>query len=161
MKKRILTKFIRWFCSFVLERIFLPLPILFIKRSQHHLNWLALLAVTLNLQPIALYYHPLLSLFISFHFISIPFSSLVALLSFFLELQFNHPNSVCAEMSDNSRFATASFIMPENVTVHGLAGTFECVLYDDVTFSTVPHTFSTGQRFEWVSIKNVPVFISI
>lgn len=47
-------------------------------------------------------------------------------------------------MINNSRYATVTFISTENTTIHGFAGTFECVLYRDVVFSTVPHTHSPG-----------------
>jgi len=34
------------------------------------------------------------------------------------------------------------------LTVHGLAGYFDCCLYKDVSFSTVPHSFSSGM-YSW------------
>ena len=40
-------------------------------------------------------------------------------------------------------------------TIHGFSGYFDCVLYKDITFSTVPETFSTGM-FSWF-----PMFIPI
>lgn len=59
-------------------------------------------------------------------------------------IQFSHPSSVPSNLVDNSRFQSASFIASETTTIHGFAGTFDCTLYDDITFSTVPHTFSEG-----------------
>ena len=59
-------------------------------------------------------------------------------------IQFSHPSSVPSNLVDNSRFQSASFIASETTTIHGFAGTFDCILYDDITFSTVPHTFSEG-----------------
>lgn len=61
--------------------------------------------------------------------------------------QFSHPSSEPSNLVDNSRFRSASFIASETTTIHGFAGTFDCTLYDDIMFSTVPHTFSEGTYF--------------
>lgn len=45
--------------------------------------------------------------------------------------------------------------MTESMTVHGFAGYFDCVLYKDVTFSTVRHTHSPGM-FSWF-----PLFVPL
>jgi hypothetical protein len=62
--------------------------------------------------------------------------------------KFSHPNKLPVDLIDNSRYATLTFISNENTTIHGFAGTFDCTLYKDITFSTVPHSFSTGM-FSW------------
>eukprot|EP00596_Hydrurales_sp_CCMP1899_P008489 CAMPEP_0119051778 /NCGR_PEP_ID=MMETSP1177-20130426/73282_1 /TAXON_ID=2985 /ORGANISM="Ochromonas sp, Strain CCMP1899" /LENGTH=677 /DNA_ID=CAMNT_0007031099 /DNA_START=71 /DNA_END=2101 /DNA_ORIENTATION=+ len=69
--------------------------------------------------------------------------------------KFSHPNELPVDLIDNSRYAALTFISTEDTTIHGFAGTFECTLYKDITFSTVPHTFSEGM-FSWF-----PLFIPL
>lgn len=45
--------------------------------------------------------------------------------------------------------------MDQAVTIHGFAGYFDCALYQDVGFSTVPQTFSEGM-FSWF-----PLFVPL
>ncbi len=71
-------------------------------------------------------------------------------------LQFVHPNpQMGLNLAHNTRYATLSFSAEESVTVHGLAGFFDCVLYKEVTFSTVPATHSPGM-FSWF-----PLFVPL
>lgn len=48
-----------------------------------------------------------------------------------------------------------SFPIDYSVTIHGFAGYFDCSLYKDIGFSTVPETHSPGM-FSWF-----PMFIPI
>lgn len=64
---------------------------------------------------------------------------------------FSHPNlqhrDADAEHS-NDRYAEAAFEMEVDALVHGFAGYFHCKLYNDVTISIDPRTFSKGM-FSW------------
>jgi PRMT5 oligomerisation domain len=64
--------------------------------------------------------------------------------------QFSHPSPLPSEAIDNSRYRSVSFTATESTTIHGFAGTFESILYDDISFSTVPHTFSEGKYNAYV-----------
>lgn len=56
---------------------------------------------------------------------------------------FAHPGNPAAfskENIHNTRFSKTSFEIPAKACVHGIAGYFEAVLFQDVSLSTVPHT---------------------
>eukprot|EP00929_Paragymnodinium_shiwhaense_P008126 TRINITY_DN112068_c0_g1_i1.p1 TRINITY_DN112068_c0_g1~~TRINITY_DN112068_c0_g1_i1.p1 ORF type:complete len:609 (-),score=92.99 TRINITY_DN112068_c0_g1_i1:219-2045(-) len=61
---------------------------------------------------------------------------------------FEHPNWTRAT---NDRFTSVEFTAEVDSLVHGFAGYFECVLYDDVTLSINPDTYSEGM-FSWFPI---------
>lgn len=62
---------------------------------------------------------------------------------------FSHPNRDV--MIDNSRYTKLQFDVSETNVVHGLAGYFETVLYNDVKLSINPETASKGM-FSWFPI---------
>ncbi len=67
-----------------------------------------------------------------------------------------HPNpDMGKSLMHNARYRKVEFTATESITVHGFAGYFDCVLYGDVTFSTVPHTHSAGM-FSWF-----PLFVPL
>ncbi|KAG5366131.1 Protein arginine N-methyltransferase skb1 [Yarrowia sp. B02] len=54
---------------------------------------------------------------------------------------FAHPgNAPSRENTHNTRFSKTTFEIPAKACVHGIAGYFEAVLFQDVSLSTVPHT---------------------
>jgi protein arginine N-methyltransferase 5 len=59
---------------------------------------------------------------------------------------FVHPNR--DDPIDNRRYHHVTFQMQHNVTIHGLAGFFDAVLYKDVHISIDERNFSTGM-FSW------------
>ncbi|RMX64522.1 hypothetical protein DD238_004212 [Peronospora effusa] len=63
--------------------------------------------------------------------------------------QFTHPK--LNSRIDNRRQAELHFTAAESAVVHGLAGYFDAVLYDDVTLSIEPDTHSDGM-FSWFPI---------
>lgn len=62
---------------------------------------------------------------------------------------FEHPNR--SATIDNSRYQLLKFSISETNIVHGLAGYFEAVLYNDIKISINPDTFSVGM-FSWFPI---------
>lgn len=52
---------------------------------------------------------------------------------------------------DNRRYQELAFVARESAVVHGLAGYFDAVLFDDVTLSINPSTHSDGM-FSWFPI---------
>ncbi|KAJ8600933.1 hypothetical protein CTAYLR_005056 [Chrysophaeum taylorii] len=66
---------------------------------------------------------------------------------------FEHPNPNYRDADTNSRSVSLEFFAAVDATVHGLAGYFEACLYDDISISINPPTFSTGM-FSWF-----PLFI--
>lgn len=61
---------------------------------------------------------------------------------------FRHPNK---NLESNDRYAEANFEVELDATIHGFAGYFDCELYDGVTISIHPRTFSKGM-FSWFPI---------
>jgi len=61
---------------------------------------------------------------------------------------FSHPNW---ELQSNERFAEISFTMEVDALVHGFAGYFHCELYDGLSVSINPETYSEGM-FSWFPI---------
>jgi protein arginine N-methyltransferase 5 len=67
--------------------------------------------------------------------------------------EFRHP---APQPADNRRYRRVAFdAFEQAATVHGFAGTFDCLLYGDVHISIAPKTFSEGM-FSWF-----PVFIPL
>lgn len=62
---------------------------------------------------------------------------------------FSHPNR--DPMIDNNRYCTLEFPVEVNTVLHGFAGYFETVLYQDITLSIRPETHSPGM-FSWFPI---------
>ena len=58
-------------------------------------------------------------------------------------------------MGSNTRVRQLSFAIDHALTIHGFAGYFDCSLYKDIGFSTVPETHSPGM-FSWF-----PMFLPI
>jgi protein arginine N-methyltransferase 5 len=85
-------------------------------------------------------------------------------------VQFRHfPNNVIQDPRDNERYQTLEFVLDDKegrvdkdgITIHGLAGYFQCDLFEDIGFSTVPETFSEGM-FSWFPMYipiEVPLFV--
>ncbi|KAI0207199.1 Protein arginine N-methyltransferase 5 [Lamellibrachia satsuma] len=48
---------------------------------------------------------------------------------------FHHPNKVKEGTPDNNRYGVLHFNVEESVLLHGFAGYFECVLYEDLTLN--------------------------
>ncbi|CAO3683062.1 unnamed protein product [Umbelopsis vinacea] len=81
---------------------------------------------------------------------------------------FHHPNRLDFEADSdplhnlhNVRFQNTTFESTENMTMHGIAGYFESVLYKDVMISIHPKTHSPGM-FSWFPIffpLRTPVFV--
>jgi protein arginine N-methyltransferase 5 len=81
---------------------------------------------------------------------------------------FHHPNRQDFEADSdplhnlhNVRFQNTTFESTENMTMHGIAGYFESVLYKDVMISIHPKTHSPGM-FSWFPIffpLRTPVFV--
>uniref|UniRef100_M4C5E2 Protein arginine N-methyltransferase n=1 Tax=Hyaloperonospora arabidopsidis (strain Emoy2) TaxID=559515 RepID=M4C5E2_HYAAE len=63
--------------------------------------------------------------------------------------RFTHPKF--SARIDNRRQAELRFVAAESAVVHGLAGYFDAMLYDDVTLSIEPDTHSDGM-FSWFPI---------
>ncbi|XP_005370542.1 protein arginine N-methyltransferase 5 isoform X1 [Microtus ochrogaster] len=62
---------------------------------------------------------------------------------------FSHPNR--DPMIDNNRYCTLEFPVEVNTVLHGFAGYFETVLYQDISLSIRPETHSPGM-FSWFPI---------
>ncbi|KAM8948594.1 protein arginine N-methyltransferase 5 isoform 2-T2 [Lycaon pictus] len=65
----------------------------------------------------------------------------------------SHPrnSSLTDPMIDNNRYCTLEFPVEVNTVLHGFAGYFETVLYQDITLSIRPETHSPGM-FSWFPI---------
>jgi type II protein arginine methyltransferase len=63
-------------------------------------------------------------------------------------LQFIHPERGIVLEGHNTRWKSITFPMDQSVTVHGFAGYFDCALYKEIGFSTVPNSHSPGM-FSW------------
>jgi type II protein arginine methyltransferase len=67
---------------------------------------------------------------------------------------FQHPDPHSAEGKEEetqqvgNRYTTIEFEIETSTTLHGLGGYFDCCLYGDISFSTVPHNHSVGM-FSW------------
>lgn len=71
---------------------------------------------------------------------------------------FSHPNW---ELSSNDRYAEISFTPEVEALIHGFAGYFHCELYDGLSVSIQPQTYSEGM-FSWFPIYfplRVPVHV--
>ncbi|GAB1863970.1 Protein arginine N-methyltransferase [Camponotus japonicus] len=62
---------------------------------------------------------------------------------------FKHPNTDSA--TDNSRYETKSFQVEQNCVLHGFSGYFTAILYENITLSIEPSTYSTDM-FSWFPI---------
>jgi len=65
-------------------------------------------------------------------------------------------NGICSDNSHNRRYQRIKFKSEDDATIHGLAGTFESVLFDDVKLSIRPETINEYSKnmFSWF-----PMFI--
>ena len=79
--------------------------------------------------------------------------------------RFDHPNdSIFNNNAHNRRMNTISFCVPEEVgscVIHGFAGYFETLLYDDITLSTVPSRHSVGGNDNSKMFSWFPIFIPL
>lgn len=68
---------------------------------------------------------------------------------------FSHPRQDLEK--NNDQYATLTFDIQQDCTLHGFAGYFSAILYEDIKISIEPSTFSTGM-FSWypayIPIKN-------
>ncbi|XP_072024146.1 protein arginine N-methyltransferase 5-like [Amphiura filiformis] len=58
---------------------------------------------------------------------------------------FHHPNK---NNLDNTRYKSLTFDIANEAQLHGFAGYFDTILYDDIMLSTEPRTYSEGM-FSW------------
>ncbi|XP_062607204.1 protein arginine N-methyltransferase 5-like [Saccostrea cucullata] len=73
--------------------------------------------------------------------------------------KFRHPNRDA--VIDNSRYASLEFDINQDAIIHGFAGYFDTVLYDNITLSIHPETHSPGM-FSWFPILfpiKTPVYV--
>ncbi|OII74900.1 histone methylase [Cryptosporidium ubiquitum] len=57
---------------------------------------------------------------------------------------FNHPAEFIQEEKDNTIFASIDFTSKADSVLHGFLGYFECNLYNEIGFSTLPSDFTIG-----------------
>ncbi|KYQ48785.1 Protein arginine N-methyltransferase 5 [Trachymyrmex zeteki] len=62
---------------------------------------------------------------------------------------FKHPNPDA--LADNSRYETKTFQVEQNCVLHGFSGYFTAILYENITLSIEPSTYSSDM-FSWFPI---------